>query len=161
MTATTAQATPAGEQRQVAFRLQSVARNDSDHQSNADGNRESHGQSSHVDARNQQQVGEIENGSCHQHVHDIRAVGRVNIIQKTCGIARRGASHGESEDERNQKYSQGIVPIEELKAIILYPLKVLAQEPQQTALVIIINSAISRLCGVYMGSPWCWSATCP
>src|SRR5882762_10289451 len=48
------------------------------------------------------------------------AVGGVNIVQKARRIARRCASHGECEDERDQEYSQRVVPVEELKAIVLY-----------------------------------------
>ena len=53
-----------------------------------------------------------------------------------------GAPQGQGEEQRTQKNAERVIPIKKLETIVLDALKVLAQDPQQIALVIVINNAI-------------------
>ena len=70
----------------VALRLERVARNDSDHQSDSDRNRKGDRKSGHVDGGDQQQVGQIEDGAANQRRNDVRPIGGMNIVQETGGV---------------------------------------------------------------------------
>src|SRR5208337_5581431 len=85
-----------GEQHGVALGLAYVTENHADDERASDRNRESNGESSHVDCSNQQKVGEVEDGSADHHGDDAVAVGRPHIVQETGSIIAR-APHRESE----------------------------------------------------------------
>src|SRR5690242_5369203 len=100
----------------VPFGLQNVAGDHAHDQRDADGNREGNGQAGHINASDEQQVGQIEYGAAGQSGEEICAVRRANVIQEAGGIVS-GAAHGEGQDDGDQKNSDGIVPIKQLEAI--------------------------------------------
>ena len=105
----------------IAFRLQRVTQNSSDHQCDSDGDRKCDGESGHVDRSHEQEIGEIEECASDERVHDIRSVGRVDVVQKAGGIVAR-ASHRESKHKRDQEDTDRIVPVEKLETIAFTPL---------------------------------------
>jgi len=103
----------------VAASLLDEAEDGADYQRDADGYGEGDGESGHVNRGDEQKIGQVENYSGEEGPADVREVGGVDIIKEAGGAASGGA-HGEGVDQSGEENSDGVVPVEELEAIIFY-----------------------------------------
>ncbi len=95
-----------------------VAENHADDERDSDRDREGDGESSHVDCSNEKKVREIKDGAANHHVNNVLGVGGTDVVQETRSVVA-SASHGEREDQRHEKNTDGVVPVKQLEAIIL------------------------------------------
>src|SRR5580692_7111948 len=103
----------------VAFGLEDVAQNRSRHESDADRHWESGGEADHVDTGDEEKICEIENYAGEEYAINIRSVRRMDIVQEAVGVVAE-AAHGESVNQRGEKNSDRVVPVEKLEAVALH-----------------------------------------
>src|ERR1700751_3397494 len=100
----------------VALGLEDVAQNRSRYQSDADRHRESGGEAHHVNAGDEEKICEVENYAGEEYGVNIRGVRRMNIVQEAVRVVAE-ATYGQCIDQRREKNSDRVVPIEKLKTV--------------------------------------------
>ena len=98
-----------------------IAGDDANYQRDSDRDRKCNRETGHIDGCDQQQVREIEDRAANHGQDDVVHVRAVDVVNKAGGIIAR-AAHSVAEDQRDQENANGIVPVEQLEAIVLHSL---------------------------------------